>query len=87
MSEPYFEASEPVGDPIVPTSVGGGVKRKQQFNVYTVMLIISFFCLLVGTLLLLMEMNNYGDLGEWPWKTEEGRPNSGFAIDLLRFRV
>lgn len=87
MSEPLFEASEPINDPIGTSSFGTPVPRKQGFNIYTSMLIFSFVCLLLGTLLLLFELQSYGDFpSEWPWKTEAGRPNASWAIELLRFR-
>jgi hypothetical protein len=86
MSEPTFEASEPVGEPITP-SLRSAVARKQNFNIYTVMLIISFVCLLIGTLLLFFELRQYGDFpSEWPWKVTEGRPRTVLEI-LDRFRV
>ena len=85
MSEPNFEASEPVGEPITP-SFRSAVTRKQNFNIYTVMLIISFFCLLIGTLLLFLELQRYGNLTDTPWKVFEGRPKQ--VMDILNgFRV
>ena len=88
MSEPTFEASAPVDEPIAPTSFRGAAPRKQTFNVYTVMLIISFICLLVGTLLLLRELGNYGGVGDFPWKTGDARPVVSFVVDLAdHFRV
>ena len=87
MSEPNFEASEPVGEPISPGSFSTAIKRKQNFNIYTVMLIISFFCLLIGTLLLFFELRAYGDFpSDWPWKTDAGRPRE-VMLQLMRFRV
>ena len=87
MSEPTFEASEPIGEPITP-SFQTAVTRKQNFNIYSVMLIISFVCLLVGTLLLWLELSKYGAITDSPWNTTEGRPESA-SIDLIRgmFRV
>ena len=73
MSEPNFEASEPVGEPITP-SFKSAVARKQNFNVYTVMLIISFVCLLIGTLLLFLNLQQYGGVTDWPWRVDEGKP-------------
>lgn len=85
MSEPTFEASEPTGEPITP-SFKTAVTRKQNFNIYTVMLIISFVCLLIGTVLLWIELRSYGDLTEWPWKVDEGRPREVLEF-FGRFRV
>ncbi len=79
MSEPTFEASEPTGDAITPT-FKSAVARKQNFNIYTVMLIISFFCLMIGTLLLFLELQSYGNLTDWPWKVDEGQPREVLAL-------
>ena len=49
MSDQVFEAAAPEEEPITSTSIRNAVTRKQNFNVYTVMLIVSFFCLLLGT--------------------------------------
>ncbi|MGI9518675.1 MAG: hypothetical protein ACR2NP_16580 [Pirellulaceae bacterium] len=82
MSEPTFEATAPVDEPIAPTSFRGAAPRKQSFNVYTVMLIISFICLLAGTLLLLRELSNYGGVGESPWKTGDAQPRVSYVVDM-----
>ncbi len=86
MSEPTFEASEPIGEPITP-SFRTAVARKQNFNVYTVMLIISFVCLLIGTILLFLELQRgYGNVTDFPWKVNEGKPRAVFEL-FDRFRV
>ena len=79
MSEPNFEASEPVGEPITP-SLRTAVARKQNSNVYTVMLIISFVCLLIGTLLLFLNLQQYGSVTDFPWKVNEGKPKEVLKI-------
>ncbi len=88
MSEPTFEASAPIEEPIAPTSFRGAPPRKQSFSVYTVMLIVSFICLLVGSLLLLNELGNYGGLGDFPWKTGDAQPQLSYIADLMgQFRA
>ncbi len=74
MSEQVFEASAPEDVPITSTSVRNAVTRKQNFNIFTVMLIISFFCLLTGTLLMLRELQQFGDVGDFPWRTSGATP-------------
>lgn len=75
MSEPNFEASEPIGDAISPTFQSPAMAvRKQSFSIYTVMLIIAFVCLLIGTICLWVNINQYGGITENPWKTTEGQP-------------
>jgi len=74
MSEPNFEASAPSSDPIGATSVSAPVTRKQEFNIYTLMLIIAFVALLIGTFVLFIELNEYGTFPGSPWKTNEAEP-------------
>ena len=74
MSEQVFEAAAPEEEPITSESVRNAVTRKQNFNIYTVMLIISFFCLLLGTLLMLRELQNFGSVSGFPWNTNAATP-------------
>ncbi len=48
--------------------------QKQSTNVYTVMLIISFFCIVTACMLLYMELTKWGAY-PW-WNTSEGTPNT-----------
>lgn len=41
-----------------------GPVQKQQTDVYTVMLILAFCALFIGTILLWLEGSSYGN---WPW--------------------
>jgi len=45
---------------------------KQRFSVYTMMLIISFFALVAGSVLLYTELNKYGPFPQW--RTTEAAP-------------
>lgn len=84
MSEPNFEASEPSAEVFAPTSMERTPVRKHEFNIYTMMLIISFVCLLIGTLLLLFEVQNYGSFpGGFPWKTNAANPSLSLLFDLM----
>lgn len=47
-----------------PTNPTGGPVQKQGTNVYTVMLILSFLFLTIGTIMLWMELSRFGD---YPW--------------------
>jgi hypothetical protein len=47
--------------------------QKQSTNVYTVMLIISFICIVTACILLYVELTRWGSY-PW-WKTSEGIPN------------
>lgn len=52
-------------------------KQKQMFNIYTVMLLISFIALTLGSILMFVELQRYGNFpGEFPWKTTEGQVSS-----------
>ncbi len=89
MSEPSFEAGAP-SESLATTSIETAQPtRKHDFNIYTVMLIVSFVALLVGTLLLFMELNQYGSFpGSFPWKTTDAVPKSSFLFDLAnQFRA
>ncbi len=59
---PQSSSNQPVAGPV----------QKQNLNVYTVMLIVSFAALLIGCLLLLFELMRYGAF-PW-WKTEGSQP-------------
>jgi hypothetical protein len=39
--------------------------QKQPLNIYTVMLIVSFSALLIGSILLYLELKNYGSFPWW----------------------
>lgn len=47
--------------------------QKQKTNIYTMMLIISFICIVVACILLFWEVTLWGDY-PW-WRTDESRPN------------
>ena len=49
--------------------------RKQDLNIYTVMLVISFVCLVVAIILLIVELSRWGDLGSMPYSTRSAVPN------------
>ncbi|MDG2014857.1 MAG: hypothetical protein P8J33_15225 [Pirellulaceae bacterium] len=84
MSEPNFEASEPIGDTTFQSPTA--VVRKQDFSIYTVMLIIALACLLIGTIMLFLNIQEYGGLTEEPWKTSDGKPRTVLEI-FNRFYV
>ncbi len=50
---------------VLPQNSANQSLQKQPLNVYTVMLIVSFFALLIGTILLYLEGSNYGSLPWW----------------------
>lgn len=54
--------SQPSLDPNV---VHRAPRRKAGFNVYTVMLLLSFLALMVADILLLLEMNAWGPFPPW----------------------
>ena len=47
--------------------------QKQKINVYTMMLVIAFFCLVTACVLLYQELTLWGNY-PW-WNTEGGKPN------------
>ena len=64
--------------------------QKQKTNVYTMMLIISFICIVTACVLLYQEVTRWGDY-PW-WETNEGKPNvtsqyvppAGSAVPAVR---
>ena len=72
MSDASFEASAPSEEYVEPTAAPvAAPTRKQGMNIYTVMLVISFICLLIGTIILFSEFNKFGG-----WDTDAARPQS-----------
>lgn len=49
--------------PQTPSSDNAG--RKQPLNVYTVMLLISFIALTIGSILMFLELQRYGSWPQW----------------------
>ena len=47
--------------------------QKQRINVYTMMLVIAFVCLVTACILLYQELTRWGSY-PW-WNTDEGKPN------------
>ena len=60
-----------LANPAVQTEVPA---QKQKTNVYTVMLIISFICIVTACVLLYLELTRWGSY-PW-WKTSQGTPNT-----------
>jgi hypothetical protein len=54
-----------------------GVVQKQPLNVYTVMLIVSFFAIITACLLLYMELKQWGSF-PW-WRKPPGGAAAAFA--------
>jgi len=48
------------------------VYRKQDLNIYTVMLLISLVCLIVAIILLFLEIREWGSL-PFPYKTDSAK--------------
>ena len=51
--------------------------QKQKLNVYTMMLVIAFFCLVTACVLLYNELGLWGSF-PW-WNTSEGTPNVSYV--------
>ena len=74
MANVNFEAAAPSQEYIEPTLAPAAATRKQGMNIYTVMLVISFLCLLIGTIILFMEFSKFGG-----WETGSARPQSSLT--------
>lgn len=51
--------------------------QKQRINVYTMMLVIAFICLVTACVLLYQELTLWGSY-PW-WNTDGGKPNVSYA--------
>ena len=51
--------------------------QKQKINVYTMMLVIAFCCLVTACILLYRELSLWG-APPW-WNTDEGKPNVSYV--------
>jgi hypothetical protein len=75
MSQQPFQASAPENVPATSLSARNLIaSRKQDFNIYTVMLLLSFVFLLVGTVLMVFELNRYEGGLTGAWKTSTATP-------------
>jgi hypothetical protein len=48
--------------------------QRQRFNIYTMMLILSFFAILTACILLYVELRRYGDAPWWDTKSATAPP-------------
>ena len=55
--------------------------QKQRMNVYTMMLIISFICIVTACVLLYMELKRWGNY-PW-WNTSEAVPRAAWVLPQL----
>jgi hypothetical protein len=54
-------------------AAAAGPAQKQKLNVYTVMLVVAFLCIVTACILLYQEITRWG---KYPWwETNEGKPN------------
>ena len=61
------------------SNIAGEVVQKQKTNVYTVMLIISFFAIVTACVLLYIELTRYGS---YPWWKPEAVPAPAGAAHI-----
>jgi len=75
MSEPVFEASAPSHELMVESAPDRALAiRKQDINIYTILLGISLLAILAGTLILFLELRRWGDFpGGSPWNTDAAK--------------
>lgn len=81
MAQQPFQATQPQSEPVGPMTARTFVaSRKQDFNIYTVMLLMSLVFLLVGTILMWIELGRYEGGATAAWKTGDATPRSGPAV-------
>ncbi len=54
--------------------------QKQKINVYTMMLVIAFICLVTACVLLYQELTLWGSY-PW-WNTDAGKPNVSYVAPM-----
>ncbi len=74
MSQPNFDSLSEQPNTVL-TEVPTDVKR--PLDLYTLMILISFLAMLVGTILLLWELSRWGDFSTLPWSTDAATPSTG----------
>jgi hypothetical protein len=70
-----------VSQPSLASPGAAASEQKQRTNVYTVMLVISFICIVVSCVLLYMELKRWGNY-PW-WRTTDAEPRAAWLIDPL----
>lgn len=76
MAQQNFEASAPENEPITSASDRRIAARKQGFNVYTTMLLLSLVFLVIGTVLLFLEVSKFPGGVSGGWNTSAATPTS-----------
>lgn len=59
-----------------------GAVQKQRFNVYTMMLILSFFAIVTACVLLYVELTRYGSSPWWDTKSAATAPATSMLIEM-----
>jgi hypothetical protein len=72
MSQPSFD---PISQQPEEISSVSSSNVKRPLDLYTVMMLISFVAMLAGTIILLIELGQWGNLSELPWNTDGATPN------------
>jgi hypothetical protein len=71
MSQPSFDPVSSVASEVAAAATSSA---KRPLNIYTLMVLISFICMAAGTILLLIELSNWGTFSDLPWKTDSATP-------------
>ena len=72
MSQPSFD---PMGQPTAETSSATAPTAKRPLDLYTLLILIAFFAMAIGTVILVIELSRWGLFQGLPWNTESANPN------------
>ncbi len=72
MSQPNFD---PMGQPPSESSSAPAPTAKRPLDLYTLLIMIAFFAMLIGTIILFVELGRWGLFQGLPWNTDSANPN------------
>ncbi len=60
----------------------GVTVQKPRTNIYTMMMILAFFAIVIGCVLLYLELKTYGDFPWWEGKTSAPKPSAQVVVPV-----
>ncbi len=73
MSQPNFDSMSEQASTVL-TEATTDVKR--PLDLYTLLILISFVAMALGTVILLLELSRWGDFSSLPWNTDSATPKA-----------
>lgn len=72
MSQPSFD---PMGQQPGEVTSAPVSSAKRSLDLYTLFMLIAFIAMLAGTIILFVELSQWGSFSELPWNTASASPN------------